>query len=229
MTWIALGAFGLVVLMLLGRLFVDAKPAQVKQGLVWGAGALGVVLLAALLISGRGMQAMWAAVLFGPAVMRVVRSWRAAQTFARGGAATGGQASDVDSAWLSMVLDHDSGQMAGTVKRGAFAGRDLAELDQPQLLALRAELAGDADSLALLDAWLDRAWPEWRAAAPPTRDAGPMSRAEALEILGLADGATEEEIRAAHRRLMRSAHPDQGGSDWLASRLNAARDLLLGP
>lgn len=56
-----------------------------------------------------------------------------------------------------------------------------------------------------------------------------MSRAEALAVLGLAAGATAEEIRAAHRRLMRAAHPDAGGSDWIAARLNLARDVLLGP
>jgi curved DNA-binding protein CbpA len=55
-----------------------------------------------------------------------------------------------------------------------------------------------------------------------------MTRAEALSVLGLAEGASEEQIRAAHRRLMQSAHPDRGGSDWLASRVNEARDLLLG-
>ncbi len=80
--------------------------------------------------------------------------------------------------------------------------------------------------MPLLEAWLDRAHPDWRDAAPAGAD-GPLDRAEALAVLGLAEGASEAEIRAAHRRLMRSAHPDQGGSAWLASRLNAARDLLL--
>jgi hypothetical protein len=61
----------------------------------------------------------------------------------------------------------------------------------------------------------------------PTRG-GAMSRAEAYSVLGLAPGADAEAIRAAHRRLMRAAHPDAGGSDWLATRINQARDVLLG-
>jgi curved DNA-binding protein CbpA len=55
-----------------------------------------------------------------------------------------------------------------------------------------------------------------------------MTRKEAYEVLGLRPGASEAEIRDAHRRLMRGAHPDAGGSDWLASRVNQARDILLG-
>ena len=60
------------------------------------------------------------------------------------------------------------------------------------------------------------------------RASGPMSRAEAYEVLGLKPGADEAAIRAAHRRLMQAAHPDHGGSDWLAARINQARDVLLG-
>jgi DnaJ-like protein len=62
---------------------------------------------------------------------------------------------------------------------------------------------------------------------PPRRSAGGMTRDEAYQVLGLRPGASEAEIRAAHHRLMRSAHPDSGGSDWLATRINLARDVLL--
>ena len=60
------------------------------------------------------------------------------------------------------------------------------------------------------------------------RSSGAMTREEAYEVLGLHPGATETDIREAHRRLMRGAHPDAGGSDWLAARINQARDILLG-
>jgi hypothetical protein len=82
---------------------------------------------------------------------------------------------------------------------------------------------------------------KWRAArgrriggggGPSSRSGSPrsgiMSRQEAYEVLGLHPGASESEIRDAHRRLMRGAHPDTGGSDWLAARINQARDILLG-
>ncbi|MDR3529173.1 MAG: DnaJ domain-containing protein [Rhodopila sp.] len=78
-------------------------------------------------------------------------------------------------------------------------------------------------------------WQKWQASrggrigggAPPPRS-GAMSREEAYEVLGLHPGASKTEIREAHRRLMRGAHPDAGGSDWLAARINQARDILLG-
>lgn len=55
----------------------------------------------------------------------------------------------------------------------------------------------------------------------------PLNEKEAFEVLGLEIGANEEEIRAAHMRLMKKLHPDQDGSDWLAQKINAARDILL--
>jgi DnaJ family protein C protein 19 len=57
---------------------------------------------------------------------------------------------------------------------------------------------------------------------------GSMTREEAYEVLGLHPGASGRDIKEAHRRLMRGAHPDAGGSDWLAARINQARDILLG-
>lgn len=55
-----------------------------------------------------------------------------------------------------------------------------------------------------------------------------MTRTEALEILGLEDGANEQQVNEAFRRLMAQLHPDKGGSDWMAAKLNEARKTLLG-
>ncbi|MBB5690756.1 molecular chaperone DnaJ [Roseomonas alkaliterrae] len=230
MTWVGLGAVTLLALLLLARGFANASVATVKKALAWMAGGLGLVMLAALLISGRGLQAIWSLAFFAPLILQAWRSWRAARTFARGGQASPGQESRIATTMLEMVLHHDSGRMTGRVLAGRFAGADLADLALTDLIALRDEaLRDDPESVPLLDAWLDRSHPDWREAAPsaPSGDA-PLTRAEALALLGLAEGASAEEIRAAHRRLMRSAHPDRGGSAWLAARLNAARDLLLG-
>jgi curved DNA-binding protein CbpA len=54
-----------------------------------------------------------------------------------------------------------------------------------------------------------------------------MSRAEALKVLGLQDGASADDVRAAHRRLMLQNHPDKGGTDYIAAKINEAKDVLL--
>lgn len=77
----------------------------------------------------------------------------------------------------------------------------------------------------LVWSWLRQAMPA--AASRPKTATGPMSRAEALEVLGLRAGCSPADIKAAYLRLMRTAHPDHGGSDWLAARVNQARDVLL--
>jgi DnaJ-domain-containing protein 1 len=91
-------------------------------------------------------------------------------------------------------------------------------------------------SATLIEAYLDNLHPNWR--DDVQRDGGTgqghgsgsraaMSREEALDILGLSPGATEAEIRAAHRELMLKVHPDRGGSDYLAAKINMAKDVLL--
>jgi len=78
----------------------------------------------------------------------------------------------------------------------------------------------------------------WQTSAP-RRDTGPdsppvpprsssMSRSEALSVLGLREGASKDQIRAAHRRLIQQTHPDKGGTNYLAAKINQAKDVLLG-
>lgn len=226
---VAIGASILLAALVLLYAFAHLRPAAIKTSVIWGVGTLAAVGLTAMLLTGRGANAFWALVMFGPALLQAYRGWRARRSFGRPSEA--GEASGVETATLEMRLDLDSGAMSGRVRRGAFSGRDLAAMHRAELMALLADCqALDAESVPLIEAWLDRTDPDWRDAAPPpgAMSSGRMTREEALQVLGLREGANEEAIRAAHRRLMQSAHPDRGGSDWLAARVNAARDLLLG-
>jgi DnaJ domain len=142
-----------------------------------------------------------------------------------------GRRTEVRTTFLQAWIDHGTGDVGGTVLTGRFAGRTLDRLSDSELLDLHEECRNDADSLRVMEAYLDRRLNvDWRTARqPPPR--GPrtdMTRAEALAVLGLAEGASEEEIKAAHRRLIRRTHPDAGGTADLAARINRAKDVLVG-
>ena len=133
---------------------------------------------------------------------------------------------------LDVRLDHDSGAMTGAVVAGTYAGRPLEGLTRPELMNLREELRrDDPDGVALLETYLDRRFSGWREAdegqAQGGRGGGAMSRREALDTLGLEEGASAEEIIRAHRTLMKKLHPDRGGSTGLAARINQAKDVLM--
>ena len=149
-----------------------------------------------------------------------------------------GQSSEIRTTLLRMQLDHDSGAMTGDVLAGPFAGRGLASLSREEVLSMLIECrSGDPQSAALLEAYLDHRHRDWRetvdaAAGDGQRaeplQAGPMTPQEACDILGVGPKAGPEEIRAAWRDLMKRNHPDQGGSGYLAAKINQAKDLLLG-
>jgi hypothetical protein len=228
MTWLALGAIALFLLFLLLRAFANAPVARVRQFGAVMLASIGAVLLLLGLFTARGQQAIFALAFFLPLLLQWAQRWRTNKRFG-GPAPQTGAANSVETAFLNMTLDHDSGRMTGSVKAGQFAGRDLAALNLPELLLLLEECQiADIDSVALLEAWLDRAHPDWRSEPAAEPRSAAITREEALDILGLKEGADEDAIRAAHRRLMKTAHPDQGGSAWLAARINAARDFLLG-
>ena len=154
----------------------------------------------------------------------------------------GGPQSSVETAWLRMELDHATGRMDGDVLQGRYAGRRLSGLRFEELiLLLRDCRAADNQGAALLESYLDRSigedWRERAASGDPGEAAdaasgaaagGAMTREQAWDVLGLQPGAPDGEIRAAHRRLMKKFHPDQGGSTYLAAQINRAKDLLLG-
>jgi len=125
---------------------------------------------------------------------------------------------------------------AGQIRQGRYAGRSLQSLSPEELVVLYSEVAGMARDRVLLEAYLDRRIPGWRehvesdptGRSRRTARAGAMTDEQAYQILGLSAGASEAEIRAAYRRLMKRVHPDQGGSTFLAAQINEAKERLLG-
>ncbi len=139
-----------------------------------------------------------------------------------------GQQSTVETALLRMQLDHASGDMSGVVLAGEHEGASLDELDRAQLDTLLAWCQQDEDSARLLQTYLARRFGDGQQdpGGGTHTTSGAMSHGEALAILGLEDGASDEAIIEAHRRLMQKLHPDRGGSDYLAAKLNQAKDYL---
>jgi hypothetical protein len=144
-----------------------------------------------------------------------------------------GQASRMRSNFLELALDHNTGAVTGRVIAGRHQGTDLDRLELSTLIGLLHEF--DTDSRDLLAAYLDRRHPRWRDHAEDGAAAGrglgarsgKMTEQEAYQILGLQPGASAEDIGRAHRGLMKKLHPDQGGSTYLAARVNEAKDVLL--
>ena len=141
------------------------------------------------------------------------------------------QRSEVSSALLKMTLDHESGELDGQVIDGPYKDWWLRELNRQQLdELLRYCEAHDEDSRQLLGSYLAQRFPgedDPQTEAPSDAQDSQMGRQEALSILGVGEDASEDDIISAHRRLMQKLHPDRGGNDYLAAKINAAKDLLL--
>src|ERR1700730_2691677 len=216
-------------LLLLVYLFVNADPARLARGLKVSGIVVAIAAVATLTISGR------LAALLVPVAMMMPLLVRVRALLDRYRTPAGGQTSTVATPFLRMTLDHDTGSMTGTILRGRFSGMRVEELGGADLLALLRECrAEDEEGARLLEAYLDRVRPDWRDELAGERPGGSgrpaggdMTVEEAYAILGLAPGADAEAIKEAHRRLMVKLHPDHGGSDYLATKINRARDVLL--
>lgn len=227
------------------RWFAQAPPGTVLRTLAW---TIGILVFGAILVMVFLKRYQIAAFLLPaliPYLLRAPYYWRRLKAWRRG---VRGPSSSVDTRVLRMTLDHDSGAMQGDILEGPFEGRGLGELSLAELLELWRYCAQvDDDSLAVLEAYLDRTREEdWRARLEEEEEAasrarrgasgepggarqgGAMDREEALALLGLKEGASESDIRKAHRRIMQQVHPDHGGSNYLAARINEAKAVLLG-
>ncbi len=225
-SYLLLGLGLLFAVLFLARWFANANPKSLVLAVKYIGGAALALALLYVVLSGRFFLIFWLAMLL-PFALRMFRRFGNARP-------SPGQSSDVETAYLKMVLDHDSGEMTGTVLKGDFAGRDLGDLSLDELLDLFDEcLDADEKSAQVLEAYLDRGrHANWRDAMDARQGRGvgktAMTMDEARDILGVGLDADSDEIRAAHRELMKQNHPDRGGSTYLAAKINLAKDLLLG-
>jgi len=231
MQYFLLGLATLVFGLVIAQAFLRANPATmaVRLRLVAGIAALagaGVLFFRggtgyAVPLAGLGAWLIWGQ--GGPPL-----GWPG------WGSPSSGQTSKVATEHLEMELDHDTGAMRGRVLKGFFAGRDLEDLKPVELAHLWQDCRfNDPQSAQLVEAYLDRAHPSWRddmARGEAEHSHGPdgkMTAAQALEILGLPPDAGDDDVRRAHRELMLKLHPDRGGSTYLATKINEAKDVLL--
>jgi hypothetical protein len=232
-----IGVLLLIMVLLVARGFAQVNPAQLAQGVRAFIAAFSALASTGLLFTGRFGLAL---ITIGATVM-AVRAMRRAHGGLGSFSSPGGnqQSSEVTTGTLRMQLDHRSGALEGEVLRGRFIGRSLDSLGLSDLLELLVDCRReDPASVALLETYLDRREPDWRAhlaggetsggdRGSASGPSGAMDEATAWSILGLAPGASADEVKAAHRRLMTKLHPDHGGSSYLAAQLNQAKDYLL--
>ncbi|MEM6583884.1 MAG: molecular chaperone DnaJ [Pseudomonadota bacterium] len=207
------------------------RGEYIKLGL---AAAVGIVLV--LTITGKmhwlGIAATGLLVLARSMLPLLIRYFpMLASKVAQGGVGAG-QSSTVETSLLRMQLAHDSGDLEGEVLNGKFKGWRLADMNREQLEEFmyycRQE---DDDSARLLDSYMQQRFPgegPFGDTYTANDSSGTLDRNEALKILGLDEGANREDIVAAHRSLMQKLHPDRGGNDYLAAKINQAKDVLLG-
>jgi len=232
MTYFFIGGVALLAALAAYQYLRRVNQRQWMTSLRWVVGG-GAALVAVLLVLVRRFDI---ALFVGAGALQVLRTGRLGPISFEGATTAQGNVSRVKSHYFAMELDHDTGAVAGRVLEGQFAGADLIDLGEMDTRLLIAEVEGDADSLSLLESWLDAnrtGWREYFAQsdgpdAPPSSGASADPRAEAYAVLGLQPGASDEDIKTAHRELMKGVHPDHGGSSYLAAKINAARDFLLG-
>jgi DnaJ domain len=218
---------GLAFIALVLRHFLRTPPHDLARQLTMIGGVL-------LMAAGVGLVLVRQFGIALPVGMAGFMLWR--RNRAMRSAPGSAQTSSVRAAGLEMHLDHDTGAMDGKILAGRHEGRRLSELTLGELLAAAEDFRDDPESSRLLEGYLDRAHAGWRDNAQADETArkraapasGGMDTKEAYQILGLEPGASEAEVRIAHRRLMKQVHPDRGGSAALAAKINEAKDQILG-
>jgi DnaJ domain len=228
--------FIIALIVVFGGLWLIRKAARTPQtampGFMSKLAGVGIMGVAGVLAMRGTMNIAVPVFLFGLGLLGKGAAFP--NGFNWGKSKTPGQKSRVATSLLAMELDHDSGSMDGDVLAGPCKGRRLSSLVQEEMIAFHGLCKQSGDqSLPLYEAWLDRVQPEWRGAwgagaRSTATGSSAMTREEAYAVLGLKVGASPDDVKAAHKRLLKDFHPDKGGSDYLAAKINLAKDVLLG-
>lgn len=185
--------------------------------------------------AGLGMVPVLNFILMPSAVAGATAMW--VGEFRRTNTYQGTHQSRVATRYVLLGIDHLSGRISGEILAGPLQGQLLEQVATQDLLALlQTAYVTDAESAEALEVYLARERghrisdppPRSRPEAAPPPPAIPMDGNEARAILGIGPEAGPDEIHAAHRRLIQRLHPDRGGSDYLAAKVNEARRVLMG-
>ena len=239
MPYFIIGIALLIGALLISRWYVNAPPSTLLKMFKWLAIILAVVIILFFLIVGPKLWALWALPVLLPWIMRaraaarLVKNWSRMSNNNKKVQPDPEQMSEVETGFLRMYLDHQTGEMNGEVTQGNFSGQTLRSLSLEDLLKLLSEISEDVQSVQVLTAYLDRYHSdEWQQHFNGSESVGnrgeSMTVEEAYEILGLETAASDGDIKDAHHKLMNKNHPDHGGSNFLATKINQAKDLLLG-
>ena len=237
--------FGVAYLVyhLYGKKLLKKKPSEFLKPLLI---LLGILLVLAV-ITGRA-SAIFAliggliasAFRFAPIVLKFYPQIRELLYKFGIDAPAGPGSSKVRTATLAATVDSLSGRIDGEIIAGPYKGQRLSSMAIEDVKAYYLGcVEQDPQALRLVEAFVMREHPdqiqsgEWNESQHHSGESGPttsdtsMSVAEAREILGVNDTASKQEITYAHRKLMARLHPDKGGSTFLATRVNLAKDTLL--
>ncbi len=211
--------------------YLKQQPPEKRKALTWKFAVYGLVLvIIALAVSGKlhpigaviaasipflkGLGAL--AIRFMPSLIKLKQAHFSASV--------------MTTRYLRVEIDPVSGKMSGEILAGDYHGSTLADLTQEQLSQLQQTYQQqDQESARLLNAYLQQQFQHKSSEHQHQEQATQttMDRAEALQVLGLAGDANKKDIITAHRKLMQKLHPDRGGSDYLAAKINQAKDRLL--
>ncbi len=231
MQYFILGLLALVIALYAVQRFSRANTTAMARQIKFVAGVLTLVVALAFFLRGAVNQAI---------ALAVIGAWllgwsRGIGSFGGGATKSSGQTSRITTDFLDIELDHDTGEISGQVLNGIFEGRAIESLKPVEIALLWQDCQFvDPQSAQVLEVYLDRMHPAWREDMARGEHEmrggadGRMSAAEAFEILGVQPGCSDDEIRRAHRELMLKLHPDRGGSTYLASKINEAKEVLLG-